>query len=113
MYAWVYPPAGEVHNDRTQWCQSGTARHHQYVAAIAVDLQAAMRAGQSPSVAGLGLGDDGVADEAARDRPYMELDGPAVLRRDGGCQVSPPPRALRHSDVDVLACVVIHRAVQL
>ena len=113
VHARVHPPAGEVHDDRAQRCEPGAAGHHQHVAAVAVDLQGAVRAGQPPPVPGLGLVDDGIADQAAGYRADVKLDGSGLIWRDGRCQISPPPRALRHGDVDVLARVVGHRAVQL
>src|ERR1700722_20550402 len=85
----------------------------QRVRSMTIDPQAAVGAGQPPLITGLGLVDDGVADHAARDRPDMKLDGAAVIRRDGGRQISPPPRALGYRDVDVLAGGIGHRAVQL
>ena len=44
------PNRASVHDDRAQRGQAGTARHHQYIAALAVDLHRAVWAGQSPPV---------------------------------------------------------------
>ena len=57
--------------------------------------------------------DDGITDHAAGNRPDVKLDGSAVIWRNSRRQIPPSPRALRHSDIDILAGVVGHRTVEL
>ena len=54
----VHASSSEVHDQRPQRRQAGAARDHQDVAAVAVDLHAAVRVGQPPPVTGPGFADD-------------------------------------------------------
>ena len=109
----VHAPPGEVHDERPQWRQPGAARDHQHVAAIPVDLHAAVRIRQPPPVARLGFGDDRRADHSARDRADVELDGTAGVGWHGRAEVAPSPGPLRHLHGHVLACEVGQRLVEL
>src|SRR6516164_4939148 len=113
VYARIFRVTAEVHEQCPQRCETGATGNHQHVPAVPVDPQAAVRTRQPPAVAGLGFVDDGGADQAAGNHADMELDSAARVGRNRGTQIAPAARALRDVDIDVLAWVVLHRAVQL
>ncbi|CKT43544.1 Uncharacterised protein [Mycobacterium tuberculosis] len=113
MHARIHREAAEVDDQRPQRRQPGATGDHEHVAAVAVHPKGSVRTGQSPPVTGPSFTHDGVADQATGNHPDVKLDPPVRVGRNGWAEISPPAGALRNMHVDVLARVIVQRAVQL
>lgn len=113
MNPWVFGPLGQLHDEAAQRCDTGAARDHQNVSAVAIHRQRTEWRRNPPGVTHLGLVDDVAADQSTGYRPDMKLYVALGIGRNRQTEVTPIPRTLRHLDMNILSTVVRHGCVEL